>query len=84
MRAEDAIIDDEEDITITLPANALETLGIPLGGQLSSGHGALEASGPASAASAARSEVFPCFKKSAWGDRLTVKIVQRHGAPGVA
>jgi len=34
------------------------------------------------AAAATQSEPFPCFKKSAWGDRVTVKITQARTAPG--
>ncbi|HEY4160776.1 MAG TPA: hypothetical protein VGM08_01815 [Candidatus Saccharimonadales bacterium] len=74
---------DQEEITVTLPATALAFLnGLP--GSQAGGHGAPDSSSSMVAAAATQSEPFPCFKKSAWGDRATVKITQAHTAPGAA
>lgn len=77
---------NQEEITVTLPANALAGLsGLP-GGQVAGGHGGVDAGSSNSmiAAAATQGEPFPCFKKSAWGGQATVRITQGHTAPGAA
>lgn len=73
--------EDEEEITISLPSSALETLGMQLGGQISSGYSFAETTSSITAGAISRNAAFPCFKKHAWGDRLLVKITQEHAAP---
>jgi hypothetical protein len=63
----------EEEITVTLPATALEALGEVLEGQLSSGRGTLPGS-------AGRGEPFPCFKKASRSKRLVVKTSHEYSA----
>jgi len=69
----------DEEVTITLPVNAVDSLMVPLGNQVGGNHGVVENGGSRDAAAVGRGGLFPCFKKSVWGDRIRVTIVQGHG-----
>ncbi len=69
-----------EELTVTLPAYALDLIGSPYGSPVSALHGPAENSPPVFSATAARDESFPCFRMSAWGERVVIKIVQHHDA----
>ncbi len=75
---------NEEEVTIALPATALEAAGIPVGTQLSSGHSVSEIGNSFMAAAVGRGERFPCFKKLTASERLIIKITREHAAPGAA
>jgi hypothetical protein len=61
----------DDELIVTLPAEALEALGVPI-----SGHEAGRSDRYMSASPAGRNEPFPCFKKAIWDDRPTIKIIQ--------
>lgn len=64
---------DNEEITITLPATALEPLTMSLGNQLNSQHSAFENGNSLHAAALGRDEPLHCFKKTA-GNLAIVRI----------
>lgn len=63
----------EERLLIALPANALESMGVPLASQLGSGPTGLEGTS-AFEAGVGRNSPFPCFKKSAWDKQVIIKF----------
>jgi hypothetical protein len=63
-----------EEVSITLPANALETLvssQLIAGGETANGLGAQLLYG----ATAGRNEIFPCLKKGMWADQVQLRVV---------
>lgn len=66
--------DKSEEVSITLPANALESL---VSSQLMAGSETANSMGSQFlyGATAGRSDFFPCVKKSMWTDQIQLRMV---------
>lgn len=73
-----------EEIIMTLPAAALDTLAAPVGSQSKSGHDGMRGDSYMGASPVGRDEPFPCFLKSNWSEQVVVKIVQQRQQPHAA